>query len=487
MARALLRRRDLVRKKVPIPHRHFEPYVYLPGLTPDAALIAWGGFYFDVGRSADDSWEIVDDENVRKARTDVIGERSTAYGEGVVQVFDEAGNRVATASARDRNHVWVRGLEPNRSYRYEIHVDGKPWAAGRRRDWVQDDAEPRRGRLLESHREYVNVFRTHPPREQREPLTFAVLGDYGVGIRGGSQAARLQRRVARALERALTLYEPRLLLTTGDNIYLPSDESAFPDQGSGDEDDDWFFTFYQPYRYVINRIPVYPCVGNHDAAETEQSDDREQLADNFFLRERFYRQQLEARASVEPGLFYRFRFGADVELVCLDTSEAVDLPERHFFQNRAHLDFLEETFARPRPGSPSWTIPFCHHPPFCAGPHHGNTGPMLDSLVPLFERAGVRVVLSGHEHNFQYSRYNGIHYLISGAAGRLREDPPRDFARAHTVAWATEGHLLLVQLDADEMRIRPVGEASDAGLRDIRLQRPEGGTYPTPIRLRRQV
>ena len=44
--------------------------------------------------------------------------------------------------------------------------------------------------------------------------------------------------------------------------------SGIPIGDHGDEDDDWFFTFYQPYRYLLNRIPVYPCIGNHDSAET---------------------------------------------------------------------------------------------------------------------------------------------------------------------------------------------------------------------------
>ena len=52
----------------------------------------------------------------------------------------------------------------------------------------------------------------------------------------------------------------------------------------GDEDDDWFFTYFQPYRYVLNRVPVYPSIGNHDSGETEERDDRDQLMDNFYLR-----------------------------------------------------------------------------------------------------------------------------------------------------------------------------------------------------------
>ena len=464
-------------------HRHFEPYLYLPGLTSDAALIAWGGFYFEItGSGKQDSWEIVDDEALGKSRKEVIGERSEPYGKAEVSVFDEAGNRVATASCRDQNHVWLRGLEPNCRYRYEIHLDGKPWATGQRYDWMRDSYDGGRGRLVKSEREYQNFFRTHPASTQHEPLTFAVLGDYGVGIRGSSPSAQRQRRIAQALEKVVEQHAPRILLTTGDNIYLPSEE--FPNQGSGDEDDDWFFTYYQPYRYVINRIPVYPSVGNHDAGETERSDDREQLADNFFLRERFYHHPMEARSSVEPGLFYRFRFGADVEFVCLDISEAVELPERHFFESDTHLEFLEQCFQPRRSDSPLWRLPFSHHPPYCAGPHHGNTDAMLHRLEPLFKRAGVRAVLSGHEHNFQYSEHQGIHYFVTGAAGRLREEPPVHFDHAHTVAWSAQGHLLLVELSGSEMRVRPVGEVANGRLRDIELQRPRGGRLPTPIVVR---
>ena len=81
--------------------------------------------------------------------------------------------------------------------------------------------------------------------------------------------------------------------------------SAFPSAATGDEDDDWFFTFFQPYRYVINRVPVYPSIGNHDAAESEECDDRAQVEDNFYLVERLSGEEAAGRASFKPGLFYR--------------------------------------------------------------------------------------------------------------------------------------------------------------------------------------
>ena len=52
---------------------------------------------------------------------------------------------------------------------------------------------------------------------------------------------------------------------------------------------------------------------------------------------------------------------------------------------------------------------------------------MVERLVPLFEDAGVRLVLSGHEHNFQHAVVDDIHYVVSGAAGKLRPEPPRHF------------------------------------------------------------
>ncbi len=59
------------------------------------------------------------------------------------------------------------------------------------------------------------------------------------------------------------------------------------DDESGGEDDDWYSSYFQPYRYVIVRVPVLPAIGNHDTTDTEGSDDREQMEDNFHIAQRF--------------------------------------------------------------------------------------------------------------------------------------------------------------------------------------------------------
>ena len=71
--------------------------------------------------------------------------------------------------------------------------------------------------------------------------------------------------------------------------------------GSRREDDDWYFSFYEPYRWLIARACVFPSVGNHDAGDTEHSDDRGQLMDNLYLDMRFTPEVEPGRASCDPG------------------------------------------------------------------------------------------------------------------------------------------------------------------------------------------
>ena len=436
---------------------HFEPYLVLAGLTHKSVLIAWGGFYFKVART-EGEWKLVDDGDlttIHPPRSASIGARSYPYGQAHVEVHDEAGRLAGTGDTRTANHVFVSNLEPDRVYTYRVFVDGREWAAGPRRDWVPGS---RQG-LAESGRVYVNRFRTHPRPDTPAELTFAALGDFGTGVRRPSTDKRRQREVAAALEQAVDTEDVRLLVTTGDNIYAGRTLLGVPLGATGDEDDDWFFTYFQPYRYIVNRIPVHPCIGNHDGNETEVNDDRDQIMDNFFLAERLLGEEAAGRASIGPGLFYRFRYGSDVELIALDTSRRFLLFGERFFRHVNHQPFLEAAFPPGGgAGAPRWRVVFSHHPPYCAGPHYGNSRSSIERLVPLYRRSGVALVLSGHEHNFQHSLADGIHYFVTGGGGKVREGTPETTAEAHTVSWAARAHFLLVRFSERSAQVVPVGE-----------------------------
>jgi tartrate-resistant acid phosphatase type 5 len=318
-----------------MPDFHGEPYIYLAGLTHDSALIAWGAFYFRV-KEKRENYKLLDADDMEPALRETIGRKSTPYGPARVVVRNTLGEEVASPRVFDANHCWVSGLQPNTEYTYQVFVaptkkrslEGveEESAKGERWDWAIQNGQA----SLYPGRRYQNRFRTFPhPAQDTPAFSFAVIGDFGVGIKKPSDDEHRQREIADALHIAVTDYDVRFLLTTGDNIYAGS-RFLWITGSDGDEDDDWFFTYFQPYRYIINRVPVFPCIGNHDSGELESPDDRDQVMDNFYMRERFAGEEKYGRASIGPGLFYRFEFGRDAEFVCIDTSKESFFSDRLF-------------------------------------------------------------------------------------------------------------------------------------------------------------
>jgi len=305
---------------------------------------------------------------------------------------------------------------------------------------------------------------------------FAALGDYGVGTRSDSESSRRQRRIADVLDTLVDRHDVRFVVSLGDNVY--EGEFGGLEQESGGEDDDWYSSFYQPYRYALARVPFYPTVGNHDDAESESSDDREQMEDNFHLDARFGGRSGDA--SLDPGLFYRVRFGRDLELVCLDTSLDSDArPERRIFEVPKHRRWLDDTFAR---SDVRWRIPFSHHPAYTAGPDNENDETMLRELLPLFRRGGVRLTLAGHEHNLQIAETDGVTHVVSGAAGQIDEHVPERFEAAHTVAWAEQAHLLLLELEGEQMNVTPISALlADGGVHRMTMLTPRNELVYPPV------
>ena len=204
---------------------------------------------------------------------------------------------------------------------------------------------------------------------------------------------------------------------------------------TGDEDDDWFFTFFQPYRYVINRMPVYPSIGNHDGDETEVNDDRDQIMDNFYLAERLLGEEAAGRASVGPGLYYRFRFGSRHRarvprlLAALPALRRALLPApepravpggRVSRAGRAGAPALADTVRAPPAVLRGAAVRKLEVQPRAP-------------RAPVPARGGAARP-QRHEHNFQHSRADGIDYFVTGGGGKVRSGRPRQAStEAHTV------------------------------------------------------
>ena len=61
-----------------------------------------------------------------------------------------------------------------------------------------------------------------------------------------------------------------------------------------------------------------------------------------------------------------------------------------------------------------WTIVFWHHPPYTKGSHNSDSEiELIDmrlNFVPILEAYGVDLVLCGHSHSYERSKFIDGHY-----------------------------------------------------------------------------
>jgi len=194
---------------------------------------------------------------------------------------------------------------------------------------------------------------------------FLAVGDYGVG--GSREVA-----VGLAMKRFEARRPAGWLVTLGDNDY---GESPARFRSS------WQQAFGWARR---SGLRVGGVLGNHD----------------YLVGRGSY----ELRTLGMPGRYYTRRLGDGVQLFFLD-SNRITAGETAWLERQ-----LSESTA-------TWKIALFHHPPYSCGEHAGNTG-VVRSWVPLFERHGVQLVLSGHDHDYQrFQPRNGVTYVVDGGGG----------------------------------------------------------------------
>ena len=236
------------------------------------------------------------------------------------------------------------------------------------------------------------------PAGSEPVLRIAVAGDVGYGN-------EREHQTARAIVAAGRTDPYDVLLLLGDNVYPSGDPSRLP------------VTVFEPFQPVLDTgAELLAILGNHDVKDGH--------ADG------------QVAALGMPGRWYARQMG-DLTLVALDSND-VGNPAQHAW--------LEATLASI---TTTWKVVALHHPPYSAG-YQGSSLEARDAFGPLFERYGVQLVLSGHEHDYQRSYpINGVTYVVTGGAADTRRTGSDDFT-ARAVSWhhfvdlnVFEDHLLL--------------------------------------------
>ena len=255
------------------------------------------------------------------------------------------------------------------------------------------------------------------------PFSFLVLGDSGQGT--PDQLAVAVRMAAE---------QPNLVLHVGDVAQI---------DGAFDEYASYYFEYYWS---LMRQVPFFAVPGNHDYYPANATP---------YLS--FQAPPVENVPTPDAGRYYSFDRG-DVHFVAIDSNLLADATA-----SRRMLAWLENDLATTRA---TWRIPFFHHLPYPIEHHVGD--PLCiaaqQQLVPIFERYGVQLVFSGHEHTYQRSKPmrrgtpvtsgTGIVYMVSGGGGGgLHPVVPKDFlVKAESVH-----HYLRVEADASKITIHAIG------------------------------
>ena len=358
-----------------------------------------------------------------------IGRDAASMGHARVRLGDQT-------QETERTWMEFHNLQPDTSYNYEVQVNNQKIGDGS-----------------------VRTFPDHATR-----LAFLAMGDFGTGDSHQREIADAMRR---EYERRAQSDNPlRFVLTMGDNIYADTNLGYIVVR-SGDQDRDWETKFFAPYAELLRHIPFFPTLGNHDGNSSENRNDLSAYLDNFFFPDN------------QPARWYRFSYGGLVDFFALDstTNSTGKHPEPVFAPGGDESNWLAGVLA----GSKApWKIPYFHHPPFNAGPGHGASYNLLRHWVEMFKQNGVKVVFSGHEHNFQFSEDSDatdhVRYIITGAGGELRPaNIMGNMAKAHIEGWAAQRHFLVVEIDGKTMRVTPVSSEP------VTVKDRNGGTIAMPL------
>lgn len=247
-------------------------------------------------------------------------------------------------------------------------------------------------------------FRTAPARGEDEPVRLLVFGDSGSGLPDQW-----------ALREQMDTVPFDLILHVGDLAYQ---------DGSLPQLEEYVFDVYAD---LMQSFPFYPALGNHDY----RTHDGGPYLEAFVLPENAGPERAER--------YYSFDWGP-VHVVALDT-ERVD---------GAQVRWLEQDLAA---NDLPWTIVIAHRSVYSSG-HYGSNRTLVRHFAPIFERHGVQLVLTGHDHHYErFQPRNGVTYVVTGAGGAStrRPEPSEETAFAEDVL-----HFVSVHVEGDELRLHAI-------------------------------
>lgn len=233
-------------------------------------------------------------------------------------------------------------------------------------------------------------------------LVFFSIGDWG--------ANATQVNSAKFVANAMASYYPYIrpfpsfVISLGDNFY----ENGV--SGISDElwDSAWFSIFIRPFP-CMHDIRWFSVLGNHDYYGGEISVNSQlemtNYSKNWMMPDKEY-----YFYNKETSSYHIFIDTIKIYPELYDKTKNV-----YTHKDTMHsLTVLENMLNHARQLKCKWTFVYGHYHLFSNG-YYGNYNVMIRRILPLLKKYKVSIYFSGHEHNFQFLKYDGIYFCVNGA------------------------------------------------------------------------
>lgn len=288
--------------------------------------------------------------------TPFAGTSKVQYGVGALTGSTEGAKDVTL------HEVKLTGLQPGTAHVYQVTTEGK-------------DAKITSPLL---------TFQTAPGKD--DVFSFVLIGDTqrNPTVTGKVATLAWQRR-------------PNFVVHLGDVV----------DHGPSKKQ--WTDDLFGPCKELFCRVPVYPCIGNHERNHA------------------FYYAYFSLPA---PEYYYRYSYGC-ADFFVLDTNKKIAPGAEQY-------KWLDAELAK---STSRWKFVYHHHPCYTSDDDdYGNTWKGAKSregdanaraLVALYEKHNVDMVFNGHIHVYErtwpirggkVNREKGVTYITSGGGGGKLED-----------------------------------------------------------------
>ena len=295
----------------------------------------------------------------------IVRWRSDTASDSRVRVGTSPTNLTLTfdnATSTTEHIVQLSGLNPQTKYYYSVGSTTQALSGG----------------------DTNTYFLTAPIIGTQQPTRIWVIGDAGTGTVD-------QTAVYNAYRNFTGTNLTHLWLQLGDNAYNSGTDAEYQTK------------MFNIYPDMFRQSVTWPTLGNHDAGSADSPTQTGPYYNIFSLPKN------GEAGGVASGTeaYYSFDYG-NIHFIVLDsqdTSRAVGSPM---------LTWLEADL---QASNADWNIAFWHHPPYTKGSHDSDTETQLiemrQNVLPILESYGVDLVLTGHSHSYERSKFIDGHYGLS--------------------------------------------------------------------------